>query len=140
MIKVSESVKEFCDKQELMRIGYEDAQGELHLVPVWFVEVDGFYFFGTYTGSLKSRSLLGKPNAGWVIDGGENRKYKGATFTGAVESVEDRQTRGRVYNALGLKYYGTVDDPKFVEIYGQQDDAATTYFKLKPKSASSWEY
>jgi nitroimidazol reductase NimA-like FMN-containing flavoprotein (pyridoxamine 5'-phosphate oxidase superfamily) len=140
MRKIPESIKEFCDKQELVRIGYEDNEGGLHVVPVWFAEVDGSYCFGTEADSLKSRSLLHRPDAGWVIDGGENRKYKGASFSGRAEHVEDKATRAKTYRALGKKYFGSVDHPKFIEIYGAQDDPASTYFRLKPKSVSSWEY
>jgi nitroimidazol reductase NimA-like FMN-containing flavoprotein (pyridoxamine 5'-phosphate oxidase superfamily) len=140
MIKISERVKEFCEKEELVRIAYADSEGELHIVPVWFAEVDGFWCFGTYTSSLKTRSLLQQPNAGWVVDGGENRNYKGATFSGSAESIGDQATRVKVYQALGMKYFGSVDHPEFVKLYGQPDDAATTYFRLKPKTGSSWEY
>jgi hypothetical protein len=140
MKKIPDSIKEFCDKQELVRVAYEDEGGELHVVPVWFAEVEGSYCFGTEAGSLKSRSLLHHPGAGWVIDGGENRKYRGASFSGRAERIEDKATRAKTYRALGMKYFGSVDHPKFVEIYGQQDDPAAIYFKLKPKTASSWEY
>jgi len=140
MIEISDSLKEFCAKQELVRIGYEDAKGNFRVVPVWFAEVDGFYCFGTETNSLKSRSLLRNPNAGWVIDGGENRKYRGSSFSGRAEAIMDEQVRARVYRALGTKYFGSVDHPKFIEIYGKQDDAAATYFRLNPKTASPWEH
>lgn len=140
MNNVSESVKEFCDKQELLRVGYEDAEGEVRVVPVWFVEVDLFYCFGTDTSSLKSRSLQRKPNAGWVIDGGENRKYKGATFSGRAEIIGDSALRAKVYQALGKKYFGSADHPGFIELYGKQDDRTTTYFRLNPKTESAWEY
>ena len=140
MKKIPDSINEFCDKQELVRIGYQDEDGELHVVPVWFAEVDGAYCFGTEASSLKSRSLVHNPGVGWVIDGGENRKYRGASFSGRAELVEDRATRDRTYRALGMKYFGSVDHPKFIEIYGQQDDAAAIYFKLKPKTVSFWEY
>src|SRR6516165_7628754 len=140
MNNISGSFKEFCDKQELLRIGYEDAEGEVHVVPVWFAEVERFYCFGTDTSSLKCRSLLGKPKAGWVIDGGENRKYKGATFSGRAEGIEDGALRAKAYQALGVKYFGSVDHPGFLELYGQQDDRTTTYFRLNPTTESSWEY
>ena len=140
MVKLSKNIKAFCDEQELVRIGYEDTEGDLHVVPVWFVDLDGFYCFGTETDSLKSRSLRQKPDAGWVIDGGENRKYKGASFSGRAEAIAEKATRAKVYKALGMKYFGTVDHPKFLEIYGEQDDPAATYFRLNPKTVSSWEY
>jgi hypothetical protein len=140
MNSIPARIKEFCDKQELLRIGYEDGQGQLHLVPVWFVDVDGFYCFGTDTKTLKSRSLVRRPKAGWVIDGGENRKYKGATFSGRAELIGDSALRAKVYQALGKKYFGSVDHPEFIELYGDQDDRTTTYFKLNPESQSSWEY
>lgn len=140
MTNISARIKDFCDKQELLRIGYQDQAGELHIVPVWFADVDGFYCLGTDTGSLKARSLLSNPIAGWVVDGGENRKYKGAAFSGRAESISSQDARARVYQALALKYFGSADDPEFVELYGKPDNPATMYFRLNPKSVSSWEY
>ena len=100
----------------------------------------GAYYVGTYTTSAKSRAIKREPRIGWVIDGGDKPKYRGVSFYGQALEVNDPQEREAVYRALGDKYFGTTDDPTFLEIYGQVDDEQTSYLRLTPEDGTSWEY
>jgi nitroimidazol reductase NimA-like FMN-containing flavoprotein (pyridoxamine 5'-phosphate oxidase superfamily) len=140
MKELTESLKEFCEKQELLRLAYADARGVLRVVPVWFVVIEGDYFVGTDRASAKWKALERGPRAAWVIDGGSREHYKGASFTGSVEEVSDPRMRARIYRALGEKYFGSADHPGFVELYGQADNAETAYMKLKADGLFAWEY
>ena len=140
MVKISPRLKEFCDKQELLRFAYTDENGYPRAVPVWFALVGDYYYMGTGASSPKAKALNRDSRAGWVIDGGDNRRYLGVSFVGRAEEVTDARLRADVYNALGTKYFGSADHEKFVEIYGKVDDPATVYYRLKPDGGSSWEY
>jgi len=139
MKELSESLKEFCEKQELLRLAYT-GRGFPRVVPVWFVVIENDYFFGTDRTSAKWKAFERDPRAGWVIDGGPRDHYKGASFAGSVEEVSDTGMRARIYRALGEKYFGSADHPGFVELYGQADNAETVYLKLKAEDLISWEY
>ncbi|MGH9761538.1 MAG: pyridoxamine 5'-phosphate oxidase family protein [Blastocatellia bacterium] len=140
MKELSEKLKQFCDRADLLRLCYVDKNGQPHGVPVWFAVVDGAYYTGTYTSALKTAALRSNPKAGWVIDGGERPRYWGASFSGHVEEVSDPKVRAAIYNKLGEKYYGSTGDEEFVKIYGLLDDPNTTYFKLVAENQSGWEY
>ncbi len=75
-----------------------------------------------------------------VIDGGPRSGYKGASLRGHVEEVRDATMRARVYEALGRKYFGTLEQAKFVEIFGRVDDPETVYLRLVPEDGLTWEY
>ena len=139
MKELSSELKELCEKQELMRLAYTDSRGYPHAVPVWYVIIDGDYYMGTYRNSEKWKSIEQNPRAGWVIDAGQNPKYKGVSMYGSAEEVTGEQA-ALVYNQLGKKYFGTADDPGFKQIYGEVDDAKTGYLRLKPEGVFSWEY
>jgi nitroimidazol reductase NimA-like FMN-containing flavoprotein (pyridoxamine 5'-phosphate oxidase superfamily) len=140
MKELSQTLKEFCEKADLLRLAYKDHQGFPRVVPVWFVIIDGEYLLGTGTGSAKWKALKRDPRAGWVIDGGDRDHYKGASFAGRAEEITDSELRARIHRALGEKYFGSNEHPKFIEIYGQADDAETVYLRLKAEDGISWEY
>jgi len=140
MKELSAGLKELCEIGELMRLAYTDGRGYPRVVPVWYVLMNGAYYVGTYTTSAKSRAIKREPRIGWVIDGGDKPKYRGVSFYGQALEVNDPQEREAVYRALGDKYFGTTDDPTFLEIYGQVDDEQTSYLRLTPEDGTSWEY
>jgi nitroimidazol reductase NimA-like FMN-containing flavoprotein (pyridoxamine 5'-phosphate oxidase superfamily) len=139
MKEISPALKEFCDKQELLRLAYTDSDGFPRVVPVWFVAMDGDYCIGTYNTSAKWKAIEKNPRVGWVIDGGEKPSYKGVSLRGRAEEVTGDQ-RAKIYNEIGKKYFGSTDDPVYKEIYGEVDNAETGYMRLKPEDGSSWEY
>jgi nitroimidazol reductase NimA-like FMN-containing flavoprotein (pyridoxamine 5'-phosphate oxidase superfamily) len=139
MKEPSSALKEFCEKQELMRLAYTDSRGFPRAVPVWFVVIDGNYYLGTYLASEKWKSIERDPRVGWVIDGGENPSYRGMSMYGRAEEVTGDE-RTLIYNELAKKYFGTPDDPTLKQIYGEADDAKTGYLRLRPEGNTSWEY
>jgi nitroimidazol reductase NimA-like FMN-containing flavoprotein (pyridoxamine 5'-phosphate oxidase superfamily) len=140
MKELSPTLKEFCEKQELMRLAYTDAAARPRVVPLWFVVMHDDYYVGTGTTSAKWKAIKRDPRVGWVIDGGEKSNYKGASLYGRAEEVTDPGERALIYQWLGMKYFGSVEHPKFIEIYGQPDDGQTVYLRLKSEGGISWEY
>src|SRR5258708_7465874 len=133
MKPLSPTLKEFCETQELLRFAYVDRKGYPRVVPVWFVMFDEVCFVGTGAESAKRKAVAQNPSVGWVIDGGERAHYKAWSAYGTAEDITDAETRERVYRALGIKYFGAPDHPKFIEIYGQIEDPATVYWRLNPE-------
>jgi general stress protein 26 len=81
-----------------------------------------------------------EPHVGWVIDGGAKGKYKGLSMHGKAEAVSDQQLRAKLYTAFGEKYFGSPQDPKHKEIWGEVDDPQTVFIHLKAEDGFSWEY
>lgn len=139
MKKLTSSLKQFCETQELLRLAYVD-NGYPRVVPIWFVVIAGHYYAGTYANSPKWKAIKRNPRIGWVIDGGKQNKYKGVSMFGQAEEVTDRKLRARIYRALGDKYYGSADHPKHIEVWGEADDSSSVYMRLKPEDGFGWEY
>lgn len=140
MKEMSSTLKEFCEKQDLMRVAYIDGRGYPRAVPVWFVVLEDDYCFGTDRASVKWKAIQRDSRVGWVIDGGTNGKYKGASMHGRAEEVLDPGLRAKIHDALGVKYFGSADHPEFIKIYGQAGDQETGYLRLKAEDGLFWEY
>jgi len=104
------------------------------------VMLDGAYYVGTGATSAKWRAMQRDAHIGWVIDGGPRSAYKGASLRGHAEEVRDATMRARVYEALGRKYFGTLEQAKCLEIFGRVDDPGTVYLRLVPTDGLTWEY
>ncbi|MEK6406763.1 MAG: pyridoxamine 5'-phosphate oxidase family protein [Acidobacteriota bacterium] len=139
MKRLPPKLKEFCQKQELLRLAYID-RGQPRVVPVWFVVIGRDYYAGTYANSPKWKALKRKPRVAWVIDGGKQGKYKGVSMFGAAEEVTDKKLRARIYRALGEKYFASAVHPKHIEIWGEADDPSPAYMRLKAEDGFWWEY
>jgi nitroimidazol reductase NimA-like FMN-containing flavoprotein (pyridoxamine 5'-phosphate oxidase superfamily) len=137
---LSPTLQAFCEHEELLRLAYLDRQGFPRVVPVWFVMIDSAYYVGTGTASAKWRAMQRDARIGWVIDGGPRSGYKGASLRGYAEEVRDATMRARVYEALGGKYFSTLDQAKLIEIFGRVDDPETVYLRLMPEDGRTWEY
>ena len=139
MKKLTPALREFFEKQELLRLAYAD-NGQPRVLPVWFVTIGGNYYIGTGANSPKWKAMQSEPAAGWVIDAGQKGKYRGVSMYGKVEAVTDKKLRAKIYQAFGKKYFGSVDHPKHVEIWGEVDDPGTVFIHLKMKDGFFWEY
>jgi nitroimidazol reductase NimA-like FMN-containing flavoprotein (pyridoxamine 5'-phosphate oxidase superfamily) len=139
MPDLSPTLRDLCDTEELLRLAYLDRKGYPRVVPLWFVRLEGDDYVGTGASSAKWKAVQRDPRVGWVIDGGTRNHYKGASMRGRAEEVRDAAGRARAYEALGKKYFGASDDPKFVEIFGNVDDAETVYLRLMSEDGSTWE-
>jgi nitroimidazol reductase NimA-like FMN-containing flavoprotein (pyridoxamine 5'-phosphate oxidase superfamily) len=137
---LSPTLQAFCEHEDLLRLAYLDRQGCPRVVPVWFVMIDGAYYVGTGATSAKWRAMQRDARIGWVIDGGPRSGYKGASLCGHVEEVHDVTLRARVYDALGRKYFGALEEAKIVAIFGRVDDSETVYLQLVPEDGLTWEY
>lgn len=140
MKELSATLKGFIEEQELLRLAYADGNGYPRVVPLWYVVINDDCYVGTGAASAKRKAISKDSRVGWVIDGGERPGYKGASFYGVAEEVTDTRLRTEVYRKLGEKYFGSDNDPKFIEVYGAVDDADTVYWRLKAKDVFAWEY
>jgi nitroimidazol reductase NimA-like FMN-containing flavoprotein (pyridoxamine 5'-phosphate oxidase superfamily) len=138
--KITPRLKQLTEKADLLRLSYLDEKGFPRVVPLWFAAVGGEYYVGTGKNSRKWKAIGRNSRAGWVIDGGEDRKYWAISAYGQAQEVTDLDQRAAAYRELGVKYFGSPDHSRFIEIYGKVDDAETVYFKLKQEGASAWEY
>jgi nitroimidazol reductase NimA-like FMN-containing flavoprotein (pyridoxamine 5'-phosphate oxidase superfamily) len=140
MKELSRELRSMVENQELLRLAYTSTEGYPRVVPLWYALVYGEYYCGTYRNSAKWKAIQKDPRVGWVIDGGDKEHYKGVSLYGHAEEATGQGIRESVYRMLGEKYFGTTDDPKFKEIYGEVDDESTVYFHLIAEDGLLWEY
>ena len=64
MKEISDSLKEFCEKQELLRLAYIDGSGYPRAVPLWFVMINNNFHVGTGATSAKPKPWTATARSG----------------------------------------------------------------------------
>ena len=62
----AEELDRFLEQQRTVRVATVDARGKPHVVPLWFVWIDGTLFVNTTRGNLSVRNLYDRDLVPWA--------------------------------------------------------------------------
>lgn len=125
---------EFLRTQRTVRLATADRTGRPHVVPLWFVWLDGTLFLNTTRGNRSVRNLEENPMAAATVDDGETYDdLRGAVLTGPAEPADDDPRLDAVRHAFSEKYYGGNPPP-----FDRWRDRF--YLRLAPENVSSWDF
>lgn len=133
-----QEVEIFIAEQKTCRLATLSEDGFPHVVPVWYVMIDGGLFLSTSGGSKKSRNVSRDPRAALVIDHGDSfDDFKGVTMTGTLEEITDAGLLTRVWEAMAQRYFGSDRHPGFLMLEGIPDRVTYGFNRV---SSASWTH
>ena len=129
-----EELEEFLVSQRTIRLATATRPGRPHVVPLWFVWVDGTVFMNTTLGNLTVRNLQENPQATGSIDDGDTYDtLRGVLVHGTVERADDDARLDTVMHRWSEKYMGGNPLP-----YARWKNRA--WFRLVPERITSWDF
>jgi nitroimidazol reductase NimA-like FMN-containing flavoprotein (pyridoxamine 5'-phosphate oxidase superfamily) len=109
------------------------ANGVPHVVPLWFVWVEGLVFMNSTLGNVTVRNLESNPVATGVVDDGETYdQLRGVTIRGPIR-WKDEPHMDAVNEAWSKKYLG--GSPVLFDRWKSR-----VWFHLVPQHVSSWDF
>lgn len=128
-------VELFLAGGRLCRLATVGSDGTPHVVPVWYVVMDGEIYLSTSANTAKARNLERFPRAALVVDEGWTfDDFRGVMLQGRVERVDDALA-GRVSEAFAYKYFGSNRHPGFLFLEGM---AGRVLLRFIPERTVSW--
>jgi nitroimidazol reductase NimA-like FMN-containing flavoprotein (pyridoxamine 5'-phosphate oxidase superfamily) len=130
----SEEVDAFLNQQKTARVATVGPGGDPHVVPLWFVWLDGAMFMNSTRGNVTVENLHASPNVAAVCDDGETYDdLRGVLMHGpVVEAGQDRRLDA-VEHRWSEKY-----------LAGNPVPFATwknrVWLRLDPVRISSWDF
>jgi PPOX class probable F420-dependent enzyme len=114
------------------RVATTSPDGWPHVVPLWFVWMQGTLLVNTTRGNRTVRNLEADPRAAVSIDDGERYdELRGAVLRGdLVEAADDD---GSLTAAFGAKYFGG-NQPHFASWRNR------FFLRMEPQRISSWDF
>ena len=129
-----DEIDRFLGEQRTIRLATADRDGDPHVVPLWFVWVDGLIFMNSTLGNLTLRNLETNPRAtGSVDDGDSYGELRGVLIHGRVELVGVTESLGSVEAEWSMKYMGGEPVP-----YANWKDRV--WLVLSPDRFTSWDF
>lgn len=132
-----EEAKLFIAGRKLCRIATVSPRGTPHVVPIWFVVLDGEIYISTQASTRKGRNMEASDRVGLVFDRGWSfDDFRGVSFQGRVERVVSPELEERVREAMAQKYFGSNRHPGYLFLSRMPDSVV---YRFVPESTYSWD-
>jgi len=124
----------FLAESRTARVATVGPEGEPHVVPLWFVWLDGVMFVNTTLGNRTVRNVERDPRTAATVDDGEQyEELRGAVLRGRLEAASGDSRLQEVGDAFAAKYFGG-NRPHFEGWRNRM------FLRLVPARISSWDF
>jgi PPOX class probable F420-dependent enzyme len=101
----------FVATRRTLHVASLNADGSIHLVPMWFARFDGALAFWTYAKSQKIVNLRRDPRITVMMESGEQyEELKGITITGHARILDELDEVLRFGELVYERYWGPITD------------------------------
>ena len=129
-----QELDDYLTVQRTARVATLGPDGRPHVIPLWFVWVEGALFVNTTRGNRSVKNLEGNPAAAATIDDGETYDaLRGVTMAGEMREADDDPRLDAVVAAFSRKYFAG-NAPHFAAWRNR------FFLKLVPDRISSWDF
>ena len=127
-------LERFLADSRTLRLATVGDDGVPHVVPLWFVWVDGTVFLNSTMGNVTVENMLRSGRAAAVIDDGESYdELRGAVVTGRVELATDDPRVADADRLWSEKYLGGSPTP--YRLWRNR-----VWLRLVPDEIASWDF
>ncbi|HVL80739.1 MAG TPA: pyridoxamine 5'-phosphate oxidase family protein [Actinomycetota bacterium] len=127
-----EELDTFLVSERTCRVATVSADGEPHVVPLWFVWQDGALYVTSLKRSRRTKDLERGSRVAVCVDAGEAySELKGAVLYGTFEPAPDDEATQAAKRTFGTKYWGGIEMP---------DVRSHAWLVLRPDRIASWDF
>ena len=131
-----EEIHIYLSEHTIGHLGTIDEGGFPHVVPMWYVLLQGHIHFSTRIPRKKIGNLRKNPLISFTVDSGEKfDEYRGALIQGKANIVEDPEVIGRYNIAFAHRHLGSEDHP-YVNLLNKRKRVVSVI----PTEVSTWDY
>ena len=129
-----EELEVYLTAQRTVRVATAFEDGTPHVVPLWFVWLDGAMFFNSTLGNVTTENIIERGRATAAVDDGETYDVlRGAVVTARAARADDDPRIPEVERSWSTKYAGGNEFP-----YRRWRNRA--WFRLDPERIASWDF
>lgn len=129
-----EELDRFLADRHTVRVATVDAEGTPHVIPLWFVWVDGAMYLNSTRGNVTVGNMLRSARASAVVDDGETYDtLRGVTITGRVEAAGADPRLPEAERTWSEKYLGG-NEPPYRHWKGRM------WLRVTPERIASWDF
>jgi nitroimidazol reductase NimA-like FMN-containing flavoprotein (pyridoxamine 5'-phosphate oxidase superfamily) len=124
----------YLAQQRTARVATVGSDGAPHVIPLWFVWVEGALFVNTTRGNRTVKNLERIRRAAVTVDDGETYdELRGVSMAGEMREADEDPLLDEVVSTFARKYFGG-NDPHFMKWRNR------FFLKLVPNRMASWDF
>jgi PPOX class probable F420-dependent enzyme len=133
-----EEIAAYLDEQKTLIMGTLNHDGWPHLVPMWFVMIDGLVHMHTYKTSQKTVNIERDARGSVLVeDGEEYNRLRGVFIRGRFEVIDDQELCFRIGMRNAKKYMGVTNEDEAAEFI-RASVRKRIALVFHPEKTSSW--
>ncbi len=134
-----EELEEYLQSQPTVIMATQNHDGYPHMVPMWFVMIDGLIHMHTYKTSQKVVNIRREPKGSVLIEDGETYgALRGVFIRGRFEVRDDQELCYRIGIKNAAKYQGATEEAAADAVRHAVRKRVALIFH--PEKYSSWDH
>lgn len=135
----AEEVDAFLDGRHVMNVASIGADGQPHLVAMWYGFLEGAPAFWTYGKSQKVLNLRRDPRITCLVEAGESYgELRGVELVGVATVLDDRESVLAVGRSVYERYTGPFSDTALPAL--EQMGAKRVAVRIDVRKVVSWDH
>ncbi|MGI0073249.1 MAG: pyridoxamine 5'-phosphate oxidase family protein [Nitrosotalea sp.] len=128
---------DFIRSQKILRLATIDPQGNPHIVPVWYDYINGKFYIGTNTRTMKARNIKKNPRVSFCVDVGiKSPNIFGIMGIGRARLILENKRVQLVAKKILLRYFNSLKNKSAQRLLNDTD----CIIEITPKKFTSWKF
>ncbi len=130
-------VKDFIRSQKILRLATIDPKGNPHIVPVWYNYINGRFYIGTNTRTVKAKNIRNNPRVSFCVDVGINSPgIFGIMGIGRARLILENKRVQLVAKKILCRYFKSLNNKSAQQLLNDTDCA----IEIIPKKFTTWKF
>jgi general stress protein 26 len=129
--------KDFMKSQKILRLATIDPQGNPHIVPVWYDYINGKFYVGTNTRTVKAKNVRNNPRVSFCVDVGiKSPDIFGIMGIGRARLILENKRVQSVAKRILLRYFKSLENKSAQQLLEDTD----CIIEIIPKKLTTWKF
>lgn len=135
-----DEITEFLSSRRTMTLATVGADGQPHLVAMWYGLIDGDVVFSSYRNTQKVKNLERNPRVTVLVEEGETYpELRGVQIAGRAELVDDPETVSAIGQSIGARYTAKTPAPD-ARTTAAASAAKRIGIRVKADKVATWDH
>jgi general stress protein 26 len=128
---------DFIRSQKILRLATIDHQGNPHIVPVWYDCINGKFYVGTNTRTVKAKNVRNNPKVSFCVDRGINSPdIFGIMGIGRARLILENKRVQSIAKKILCRYFKSLKNKSAQQLLKDTD----CVIEIIPKKLITWKF
>lgn len=129
--------RDFIRSQKILRLATIGSNGNPHIVPVWYDYINGKFYVGTHTRTIKAKNVRNNPKVSFCIDIGINSPdIFGIMGIGRARLILENEYVQSIAKKILRRYFKNLQNKSAQQLLKDTD----CIIEITPQKLTTWKF